>query len=303
METLKTTTKAFRASCRALALLLALSGTPAFAAPSVRPGPATALEAQFALESAGAGLVVAPADVQQAADLSQLTLLATGPLDLSRSGRLVRQTQHVLTPQGRVVATQDSAITVDAENGRVDITSTLSLGEGIGEYAGQPSLSGLKFEGVLALPLDEYRQALNDPNPIEAIQALGRRLSTHQQELLRTTVTAPSGVTISFSGEEMSLEKALEKVLPDEASPSPGPQPLFSIGCIRHCLAQLGVGIGFFQLICIGTAVVRCASLCSVLPPIPAGCIVCLSAVFAQCGVRLVIDQVRAFAHCIRGCF
>jgi len=287
----------------ALALLLALSGTPAFAAPSVRPGPATALEAQFGLETAGAGLVVAPADLQQEADLSQLTLLATGPLDLSRSGRLLHQRQHVLTPQGRVVATQDSAITVDAENGRLDITSALAFGEGIGEYAGEPSLRGLKLEAALTLPLDEYRQALSDPDPIEAVQALGRRLSLHQQEILRTTVTAPSGVAISFSGEEMSLEQALEKILPDDASLARGPQPSFSIGCIRHCLAQLGVGIGFFQLICIGTAVVRCANLCSVLPPIPAGCIVCLTAVFAQCGVRLVIDQVRAFAHCIRGCF
>jgi hypothetical protein len=307
----------FRALCRALTVLLVLGEAPAWAATKA-PVNAAALETQFRREVAAWGLNAARAEVQHESDLSQVRLLATSPLDLSQSRSLLHERQSVLTPGGRAVASQDSHVRVNREHGRIEVSTRLSLAEGIGDYAGRPELRGFKVEAVLAIPLDQYSQAMNAETKEQGLHALTREVNARQKELYRTTITAPNGETVSFAGDEMTLEQALQKLMPDAAhdahgmgtaaGPADPHGPVTNkicVCCIRTCLARLGANVSIWQLLCLATAVGRCARVCEVLPPsgVPYGCVACLAAVFSQCSVRVSIDAIRQFARCIRGCF
>jgi hypothetical protein len=294
----------FRNSCRTLAFVLALGEVPVFAASSPAAVRAESLEKQFAREAAGSGLTAWKPEASHEADMSQVVLRAFGAVDLSRSGALAQERQHALAPDGQVIATQDSHVAVKVEEGVVEVASSILLGRGIGAYAGQPALAGLKIEAVLAIPLDQYRAALAAGASEPGLRTLAQQLGTRPQEFLRTTLTAPHGASVTFAGNEMTLEQALEKVLPDAQEPI-GPQPAICICCVRSCLSQLNVNLSIFALVCIAASLGRCANICRTFPPpgIPAACIACITGVFAQCGVRLVGDAVRQFASCIRTCF
>jgi hypothetical protein len=291
-------------------MALGLGEAPAWAAAETqgRPAPETvspmaavaAIQSSFDLEIAPSRLVpVGPAEVQTVGSdgITQVTLMAVAPFDLSRSDRLALAQQSFLLPGSNALAArQDSEVDLNVEAGKVLVSTDLLIGPGIDAQLGRPTFSGLKVHNVVEIPLEDYRQAASAPDPHAAFDELAVRLSARESEVSRTTVTSPKGRSLTFNGSSMDLGDAIAKV----TGAAPGNiVPLISFGCVRSCFAHWVRNIGIGAAICMAAVVVGCGASCFF---IGGACIVCFRAGFLTCniivGSSVIVTLIACLLHC-----
>ena len=304
----RTTTKPSRFVSYLLTLLLTAGQGPAFAASAAAPGKptedalaseVTSLQMQFEAELANTGLslVGTPKVDAGGPSVAQVHFLATAPLDLSRSGRLVHAKEYYVVSNDRlpsVAATQEVRVDVNLETQRVDVTTLLGFHEAFNGRDGHPSLQGLEIENVVEIPLEEYRRAVSAAVPQKAFQELTQKLQAQESQISHTTVTLPNGRHTTFRGTEMTLGQALNGAL--RASDA---TTQVSWRCVRDCFADVNIRLSLPRALCAAAIVAACGTSCFFVGP---ACIACFQAGFIGCSIGVGAVFVVRLIQCMRNC-
>jgi hypothetical protein len=301
----RTTTTSFRSVSYLLTLLLTLGQAPAFAASAAPAGKptvdvlaseVTSLQTRFQAELANTNLslVGAPKVEGRGEPVSHVTFLATAPLDLSRSGRLVHAKEYYLASTDRVstvAATQEVQVDVNLETQHVDVTTVLGFNEAFDGRDGHPLLQGLKIENVVEIPLEEYRQAASAAEPQQAFQELAQKLQARETAISHTTVTLPNGRRTTFRGTEMTLGQALNRAIRGSDA-----MTQVSWRCVRACFEDVNMRLSLPRALCAAAVVAGCGTSCFFVGP---ACIACFQYGFIGCGIGVQAVLIVRLIQCL----
>ena len=300
----KRTTSLSRFVSYVLTLLLTVGHAPAFAAPGKPTADAlapqvTSLQMQFETELVDTNLtLVGGPKIGTGGDtVSQVAFLATAPMDLSRSGRLVHAKEYYFVSTEHVpvvAATQDVQVDVNLEKQHVDVTTRLGFHEAFNGRDGHPLLQGLAIENVIEIPLEEYRQVVNAAAPQKAFQELSQKLQAQEAQISRTTVILPNGHRTTFRGTEMTLAQGLDRVIR-----SGDAMTQVSLSCVKRCMERAGVQIGWGGAACLIGVVVVCGASCFIIGP---ACVACFQAGFLGCNIGVGGITIVALIECLLRC-
>jgi hypothetical protein len=271
----RTTTMLFRVVSYLLTLLMTLGQAPAFAA---SPAPAgkpivdalapevISLQQQFEAELANTNLsLIGPPKVGAGGEtVSQVTFLATAPLDLSQSGRLVHAKEYYFVSTDRipaVAATQEARVDVNLETRHVDVTTVLGFHEAFNGGDGSLSLQGFKIENVIEIPLEEYRQVVSAAVPEQAFQELSKKLQAQESKISRTTITMPDGRSTTVRGTQ-TIAQALDRAIRGSDA-----MTQVSFRCVKRCMERAGIQIGWGGVACLIGVVAVCGASCLIIGP------------------------------------